>query len=99
MRADPVHQIAYPRPRSTLHLVARIDRLSPDAVVEQVMSTYLERRLAALRKAHDERARTDRGGRVIDLAAAPNGSTPHTQVPQHRVPQTVFHQLRVAHSA
>jgi hypothetical protein len=77
MTADPVHQITVSAPTfHALHLVARIDRLSPDAVVEQVMSTYLERRLEALRKAQDERARTERGRRVIDLAARRTAQPP-----------------------
>jgi hypothetical protein len=86
-----------------LHLVARIDRFSPEAVVEQVMSAYLERRLEALHEAHDERAGTERVGRVrvgrvIDLAARRTAQRP-THSFDHRVPQAILHQRRELTSA
>jgi hypothetical protein len=77
MSAPPSHQVALSTPTfHAVHHVARIDGVSPDMLVEQVVWEYLERRLEALRDAHDERARTDRGGRVIDLAAARTAQRP-----------------------
>jgi hypothetical protein len=71
MKSEFVHQISLSIPTlHALHLVARIDRMSPDALLEQVVSGYLATRLEAMHEAHheDERGRR-RGGRVIDLAA------------------------------
>ena len=59
-----------------LRLVSRIDGVSPDAVVEQVVLAYLETRLEAIHEAHHEEERAGRGGRVIDLAARRTAQRP-----------------------
>jgi hypothetical protein len=67
MSATPIHQVALSTPTfHAVHLVARIDGVSPDMLVELVLWEYLERRLEALHVARDERA--TRAGRVIELA-------------------------------
>jgi hypothetical protein len=77
MSATPIHQVALSTPTfHAVHLVARIDGVSPDMLVELVVWEYLERRLEALRDAHDEGARTERGGRVIDLAGRRTAQRP-----------------------
>jgi hypothetical protein len=70
MSAAPVHHVTVSTPTfHALRLVARIDRVSPNAVVEQVVFAYLETRLKAIHEAHHEEERAGRNGRLVDLAA------------------------------
>jgi hypothetical protein len=69
MNLKAVHHVTLSTPTfHALSLVARVDRVSPDWIAEQVVAAYLENRLGAIHEASHEQ-RTDGGGRVIDLAA------------------------------
>jgi hypothetical protein len=71
MNAEPVHNVALSAPTyRALTLVARIDRTTPQDIIESVVAAYLEGRLKAIREAQQERERERRGRtRVIDLVA------------------------------
>jgi len=70
MNLKPVHHVALSNPTfHALNLVASVDRVSPDRIVERVVSAYLEARLGAIHEAHHQRSPQRSGGQVIDLAA------------------------------
>lgn len=74
MSAAPVHRVTLSTPTfHALRLVARIDSVSPDAVVEQVVFAYLESRLEAIYEAHHEEERAGRRGRCDRPRSLKNG--------------------------
>ena len=66
-RAPSLYHVPLASPTfHALQLVARIDQLRLDDLVDQALSAYLEGRLEAI---HDALHEDSRRGRVVDLAA------------------------------
>jgi hypothetical protein len=75
MNAESTHSVSLAAPTyHALALVARIDRISPQEIVEHILGSYLEGRLGEIRDARRkwEAAREGRG-QVIDLASHRSG--------------------------
>jgi hypothetical protein len=64
MSAEPSYQVPLSQPTyHALHLVARIDEIAVEQIVETLMATYLETRLRAIHQAENN------SPGVIDLAS------------------------------
>ena len=70
MNRKSAHHVTLSSPTfDALHLVAHVDRVSPDQIAEQVVAAYLETRLGVIHEAHHQQSPQQSGGQVIDLGA------------------------------